>query len=456
MRPILQRLAILIFFAVTTAAAQLDADSAQRVLFFTQSAGYVHDVVKRPTPDRLSFAEFELQSILGKGREVTCTQDGSMLTAATLKQYGTVVFYTTGELLAPPGAARALLDWVKNGGGFVGIHCATDTWYSVTDYGEMLGAVFESHPWNQAVAVKLERKNAVSVETAPSVFEIEDEIYQFRGFRPEPVSVLMTLAAAPGFLAAESQPDYRYPLAWCREYGNGRVFYLALGHRETAWKNGDFHWQLLNGIVWVSPQRAAWSMPPPTGAHVLLGERQPHAFAHRDGAPCRWTTSDHEITVKPGTGDIISTDKFPDFRMHLEFRVPNHRPEVKGQARGNSGVYLQDRYEIQILDSFWLEPKADDCGAIYGKKAPLTNACRKPWEWQSYDVGFKAARFDAAGKKIANARASIWQNGLKIHDDVEIDGPTGGGMAETPEPGPLRLQDHGNLVAFRNIWVVPR
>ena len=104
--------------------------------------------------------------------------------------------------------------------------------------------------------------------------------------------------------------------------------------------------------------------------------------------------------------------------------MPQHPDTDKGQARGNSGVYLQDRYEIQILDSFGLEPKADDCGAIYGKKAPLTNACRKAGEWQSYDVGFKAARFDAAGKKIANARASVWQNGLKIHDDVEIDGPT--------------------------------
>ena len=177
---------------------------------------------------------------------------------------------------------------------------------------------------------------------------------------------------------------------------------------------------------------------------------------HRDGMAPRWHTGNGVLQVVPGAGDVISKERFGDFSLHLEFRVPEHPPEDKGQARGNSGVYLQDRYEIQILDSFGLEPKAEDCGAIYGKKAPLTNACRKAGEWQSYDVGFKAARFDAAGKKIANARASVWQNGLKIHDDVEIDGPTVQGMPETPEPGPLRLQDHGNLVAFRNVWVVPR
>jgi hypothetical protein len=216
---------------------------------------------------------------------------------------------------------------------------------------------------------------------------------------------------------------------------------------------------------------------PPDQARTYWSPLSPLApeFTHRDGSPSRWgarkpprsTSFDEwELTVAPGTGDLVSRDECADFRLHVEFRVPLHPPADTGQARGNSGVYLQDRYEIQVLDSYGIEPKADGCGAIYGKKAPLTNACRKPGEWQSFDVRFTAARFDAAGKKAANARVTAWQNGLRIHDDVEIDGPTGGGEKETPDPalqrgeirqlGPLRLQDHGNLVQYRNIWVVPR
>ena len=134
--------------------------------------------------------------------------------------------------------------------------------------------------------------------------------------------------------------------------------------------------------------------------------------------------------------------------------MPHHPDTDKGQARGNSGVYLQDRYEIQILDSFGREPKADDCGAIYGKKTPMTNACRKPGEWQSYDVDFKVARFDAAGKKTANAVVTVEHNGVKVHDKVEVPGPTGFGRKEEDTPGPIHLQNHGSPVVFRNVWLV--
>jgi hypothetical protein len=145
-----------------------------------------------------------------------------------------------------------------------------------------------------------------------------------------------------------------------------------------------------------------------------------------------------------------------DFRLHVEFLVPPTSPILAEQERGNSGVYLQGRYEVQVLDSFG-SPLADqnDAGAIYGLKDADVNAARPSGVWQSYDMEFHAARFAADGGKVANARLSMRWNGVQVHQDVEVPGPTPGGTAESPEPGPILLQDHGNPVRYRNVWVQP-
>lgn len=150
-----------------------------------------------------------------------------------------------------------------------------------------------------------------------------------------------------------------------------------------------------------------------------------------------------------------SRDAFRDFDLHLEFRTP-FTPEGRGQFRGNSGVYLQDRYEVQVLDSFGLPEKDNDCGGIYKVATPRVNMSFPPLRWQTYDVEFTAARFDAAGEKVAPARATVRHNGVVIHDDVEIPDSTGGGEAEEDTPGPLYLQDHWDPVVYRNVWVRPR
>ena len=133
-------------------------------------------------------------------------------------------------------------------------------------------------------------------------------------------------------------------------------------------------------------------------------------------------------------------------------------PNVKGQGRGNSGVYIQRRYEVQILDSYGLPRKNNECGSIYKTRAPDKNVCKKPGEWQSYDITFRAARFDGEGKnakKVKNARITVRHNGVMIHDDVDVPNKTGAGRPEGPEPGPILLQEHGNKVEFRNIWIEP-
>lgn len=144
---------------------------------------------------------------------------------------------------------------------------------------------------------------------------------------------------------------------------------------------------------------------------------------------------------------------FQDFRLHVEFRLP-YMPAGEDQGRANSGVYLQERYEVQILDSFGLEGLANQCGGLYRQRPPSENLCLPPLVWQTYDIEFRAARFDAAGNKTENARLTLRHNGVVVHDNVEIATKTGNGKPEGPTPRPIVFQNHGNPVRFRNLWLV--
>lgn len=143
-----------------------------------------------------------------------------------------------------------------------------------------------------------------------------------------------------------------------------------------------------------------------------------------------------------------------DFRLHLEFQTP-YLPDARGQARGNSGVYIQRRYEVQILDSFGLPPVIDGCAALYRQQLPQLNMSFPPRSWQTYDIYFTAARWSPEGTKTADAVITVFHNGVPVHRQQPVTKPTGAGQPETPFDGPLLLQDHGNAVQFRNVWLVP-
>lgn len=151
-----------------------------------------------------------------------------------------------------------------------------------------------------------------------------------------------------------------------------------------------------------------------------------------------------------------SGPKFGSCRVHLEFLLP-YMPAARGQGRANSGCYLQGRYEVQILDSFGLDGLNNECGGIYTVRAPSVNMCLPPLAWQTYDIDFSAAKYDAQGTKVADAHLTVRHNGVLIHENVPVPEATRAApVKDGPEHGPLYLQDHGNPVRFRNIWVVPR
>jgi hypothetical protein len=187
---------------------------------------------------------------------------------------------------------------------------------------------------------------------------------------------------------------------------------------------------------------------PPSNAIVLFDGGALDAWTDAEDGPARWGRDGDAMIVEPGRGDLFTRRVFSDFQLHLEFWLPE-MPEATGQDRANSGVYLQGRYELQILDSFGMEPTDDSCGALYKQAAPLWNACRRPEVWQVLDVAFSCPR------QREPARLTAFLNGVLIHNNLPVPRPTGGAIDDDQSaPGPLRLQDHGCPVRFRNVWIV--
>jgi hypothetical protein len=197
---------------------------------------------------------------------------------------------------------------------------------------------------------------------------------------------------------------------------------------------------------------------PPSDAIVLFNGNDLSQWSSKAGGPAKWEVKDGVVTVTR-TGDIVSKQEFGDVQLHVEWATP---AEVKGegQGRGNSGVFLQSRYEVQVLDSYQNKTYFHgQAGGVYKQYPPLVNACRKPGEWQAYDIIFHAPAFDDAGNVSRRATMTVLHNGVLIQDNVQVQGTTTheGDPKYTKHPpkAPIQLQDHGNPVRYRNIWVRP-
>lgn len=223
---------------------------------------------------------------------------------------------------------------------------------------------------------------------------------------------------------------------------------------KTALSGQDFSATIANDVLTLKHGASTGDLKKVHRESPTLGARPPaNATVLFDGS--------HVDNWNPGKleGDLMGVgtrtkQKFENYTLHLEFRTP-FMPQARGQGRGNSGMYLGDQYECQILDSFGLEGENNECGGIYTQSRPRVNMCLPPLSWQTYDVDFTCAKFDAEGKTTAPARVTIKHNGVVIQENLELK-TTPGGSQRDEKPGALFLQDHGDPVRFRNIWLVPK
>jgi uncharacterized protein len=228
----------------------LAAKGNVRVLYVTQSKGFRHQ----------SLHESEgIMEELGatNGFNVTLTHKAEKyITPENLKNLDVIVFYTTGELPLSDGQKKAFLDFIKSGKGFVGIHSATDTFYKWPEYGEMIGGYFDGHPWNQNDTVtinNLDPKNPITGHWEES-FTLTEEIYQYKEFNKDKVTVTMSLDKSKTDMTKKGVKASEFPLTWYRNYGKGRVFYTALGHRPEVWRDQRFQKMIVNALKWTSGQ----------------------------------------------------------------------------------------------------------------------------------------------------------------------------------------------------------
>ena len=207
----------------------------------------------------------------------------------------------------------------------------------------------------------------------------------------------------------------------------------------------------------VAPGPAGPPVPPPADAVTLFAGEDLGAWTDAKGQPARWKVENGYFEVVPKTGDVRTVKGFGDCQLHVEWMAPS---PAKGadQDRGNSGVFLMGLYEVQVLDCYGNRTYADGMtAAIYGQFPPLVNACRPPGEWQTYDIVFHRPRFDQDGNVLAPARMTVLHNGILVHDNAVLTGPTAH-KARPPykmhaDKLPISLQDHGHPVRFRNIWI---
>lgn len=218
----------------------------RKVLAFTHAAGFRHSYIPTAVEVLVKLGERS-----GKF-ETFATEEVADFDPERLKEYSAIIFLTTGELPFTDEQKSALIEYVRSGGGFVGVHNAADTLYSFREYGEMLGGYFLAHPWTQKVRVKVEDPTHPSTKHLPPSFEVLEEVYTFRDWSRDRTHVLISLDNSSVDLSKGTRADNDYALAWCHSYGRGKVFYTAFGHFTWLWRQEWFQRHLLGGILWAA------------------------------------------------------------------------------------------------------------------------------------------------------------------------------------------------------------
>ena len=434
-----------------------------RVLYLTQSAAFPHPV--------LPHSEEVLTRLAAESDQfdLTVLHDASVLTGSALKQYDAVVFFTTGELPMNTGQRAALLSYVRAGGGFVGVHSATDTFYEWPGYLALVGGYFDGHPWHQEVTVRVENGAHPSTQHLGESFRIHDEIYQHRNWSRDTVDVLLSLDVSSVDMTARGikRNDGDFALAWTREEGAGRVFYTALGHRPEVWDDARFQRHLLEGISWTMGNRASLTAqaaqntltPEETAAGWQLlfdGESLASWRGYKcEDRPEGWRAVDGALARVGQGGDLITIEQFDDFELRFDWKV---------QQSGNSGVMFRVAEtdgppwhtgpEFQVLHNAGHRDGAapiTSAGSNYAVHPPVRDVTRPVGEWNTARLLVNGTHVEhwMNGVKLLEYEfgSADWQRGVLASKFADIPGYGG----ETS--GHLAIQDHGDPVSFRNIKV---
>jgi type 1 glutamine amidotransferase len=410
-----------------------------RLLLLTHSAGFVHSVVPQTVEDGLSLA--------GRGRFVVdATQDCAGITAENLSRYQAVAFYTTGELPLSAEQREALLEYVRGGGGFVGIHAAADTFYEWPAYGEMLGGVFDGHPWHEEVTVRVEDRAHPSTVNLGDSFEIVDEIYQFRSWDRDRVHVLLSLDPKSVDLSKPEvkRADRDFALAWCKPFGEGRVFYTALGHRESVWSDPRFLGHVSGGVLWAMGAQEEkkeegfvqlFNGKDFTGWKFHFDEKgadPTKTFSVRDGAIV--------CTGKPA-GYMYTEKSYREFTLHFDWRYA--RPadlEDDSKFPGNSGYLLFiQKHEVWPRSIEVQGMNRDVAGIIPIKTEAKFETDAQTRERERKPVG----EWNTMWINVKGGRITVYLNGELVSTVTEYE----------PKEGPIGFQSEGAEIHWRNIRI---
>lgn len=400
-----------------------------RILVLTETKGFRHDAIPEATTAVTKLA----QERGWTAKTIPATDFVREANGADV----VVFLLTTGDIFDQAGK-DALVKFVRQGGGVVGIHSATDTFHGWEWFRKMMGAEFKSHPAIAKAKIVVEDRAHPSSLDLPVDWSRTDEWYDFTA-NPRPhVRVLASIDETT--YAGGTMGDH--PILWSQEFEGGRSWYNGMGHTKETYSEKPFLDSLAEGILWTAQARR------PAGA-------RPIEWTSTEG----WSNENGVLFNKGHARHLVSKLGYGDALLHVEFMLP------KGS---NSGVYLQGRYEVQIFDSFGKPAEQlafSDAGGIYQRwrekegtgfegRAPRVNALRAPGEWNTLDILFRAPRF-ARGAKTEDARfIEVRLNGIVVQKDVAVTGPTRAPMSETEvAEGPLLLQgDHGP-VSYRNLWI---
>ena len=373
------------------------------------------------------------------------------MTLEALKKYDGVIFESTTGVLPLPDK-QGFLDWIKSGKAFIGMHSATDTFHPekgqpIDPYGEMIGGEFLTHHTQEEVECLNEDPKHPAMKGIGKSLVVRDEIYIQKNFFRDKVHELMWLDKHPNYGTPGD-----YPIAWCKKYGKGNVFYTELGHREDVWENPVYQQHILGGIKWALGLEKGDATPQSLVYHVAKDEQGFKPLfdgtdlkgwhLREENGPASWSAQNSMLvntTVQEDGkhvkgSDLVSDEKFKDFTVRYEYMVPSN---------SNSGFYLRGRHEVQILDDYAKgAPSPSGNGAIY-QLAPVSQfVSKKPGEWQTVEA------------TMQGDHVTVILNGVKVHDKLLVDRATGGELDKNVnEPGPFMLQgDHG-AVAFRNVRI---